>query len=395
MKKINNFIKDTFGAFRVRDKRRKIIKNGDPKKEFSDPIRKLTEEVHPESTEVKVINIEDASITSKTFTFKGINGSVLPPFLAGQYVSFDLTIGNTITTRPFSISSAPFEARLKENPFFQITVRKGRNDGFVSNYFYNDVKVGDKFTCHLPLGQFHYDPLRDSKNVVCIAGGSGITPFYSMAKEVEHGSLNLNLTILYGSVTTSDMPLFDKLSEIKSDKVKVIPVISGEGNYTGEKGYITKDIIQKYSLEDSTYFICGPQVMYEFIKNELNSLNIPERRIRMEVFGSARNVEKLEDYPLSNVKTFKLSVYRGIDKTVIDAKSNESIAVALERAGIKNPTRCRSGACGFCRCKLISGNVYIPKVGDGRRYGDKKYGYIHACSTFPLSDCEIKINIIE
>ena len=31
--------------------------------------------------------------------------------------------------------------------------------------------------------------------------------------------------------------------------------------------------------------------------------------------------------------------------------------------------------------------------GDGRRWADKKYSYYHACSTYPLSDCKIKIII--
>ena len=65
----------------------------------------------------------------------------------------------------------------------------------------------------------------------------------------------------------------------------------------------------------------------------------------------------------------------------------------MERAGIKNNTRCRSGACGYCRCKLLAGDVFVPTVGDGRRYADKMYGYVHACSTYPLSDCKIKIVI--
>lgn len=32
-------------------------------------------------------------------------------------------------------------------------------------------------------------------------------------------------------------------------------------------------------------------------------------------------------------------------------------------------------------------------TGDGRRYADKKFGYVHACSTYPLSDTEIQIII--
>lgn len=88
-----------------------------------------------------------------------------------------------------------------------------------------------------------------------------------------------------------------------------------------------------------------------------------------------------------------LTVHRGLEKTEIAASTAEPLAVAMERAGIPNNTRCRSGACGYCRSKLISGDVFVPDTGDGRRYADKKFGYVHACSTYPLGDTEIKIII--
>ena len=89
---------------------------------------------------------------------------------------------------------------------------------------------------------------------------------------------------------------------------------------------------------------------------------------------------------------FKLTVKRFGNETVIDCLSNESILVALERAGIEAPARCRSGECGFCRSKLVSGEVFIPGNTDGRRIADIKFGYIHPCSTYPMSDITIKID---
>jgi len=72
-------------------------------------------------------------------------------------------------------------------------------------------------------------------------------------------------------------------------------------------------------------------------------------------------------------------------------KSEESVLVALERAGIKAPSKCRSGVCGYCRSRLIQGDVFIPEDTDGRRAQDKKSGYIHPCCSYPLSDMKIEI----
>ncbi len=390
--KVNGFLKDVTGASRVIKARRTLIQNGNPANIYRDPIREVALEVHPEPMQVHCTQVKDASTTAKTFRFEAADGK-LPPFQAGQYVSFELKIGNTVTTRPFSISSAPFEARQKDHPFFEVTVRRGREDGFVSNYFYDSVHKGDAFTVSLPFGQFFYEPLRDGRHILALAGGSGITSFVSMAKEIRHGTLDADLTILAGNVSSSDIILKDELDQLAGGRVKVVHVISGEEDWQGEKGFLTSDLIRKYMREDSSFFVCGPQVMYQFVRGELEKLNIAPKRIRMEVFGAPRDITKADGYPLKEAQTFRLHVMRGIHEDVIEASSAESLAVAMERAGIKNKTRCRSGACGYCRCKLVSGEVFVPSDGDGRRWADKKFGYVHACSAYLLSDCTIKIII--
>jgi ferredoxin len=65
--------------------------------------------------------------------------------------------------------------------------------------------------------------------------------------------------------------------------------------------------------------------------------------------------------------------------------------VACERAGLVVPSRCRSGECGWCHSKLLSGDVFIPEKTDGRRAADLDYGYIHICSSFPASDVAIDV----
>ena len=49
----------------------------------------------------------------------------------------------------------------------------------MSSYLCDKAKVGDRFVMTEPSGEFHYETLRDKKEIVCIAGGSGITPFLS------------------------------------------------------------------------------------------------------------------------------------------------------------------------------------------------------------------------
>ena len=61
---------------------------------------------------------------------------------------------------------------------------------------------------------------------------------------------------------------------------------------------------------------------------------------------------------------------------------------ALEREGLTMPALCRSGECSLCRTRLISGEVFQP-AGALLRSSDRRFGYIHPCVAYPLSDLEL------
>ncbi len=69
----------------------------------------------------------------------------------------------------------------------------------------------------------------------------------------------------------------------------------------------------------------------------------------------------------------------------------ETLLCSMKRAGLKPPSHCRSGKCGFCHSKLIKGDVFIPEHIDGRRLADKKFGRIHPCCSYPISDVSLCI----
>ena len=395
--KVKNFFTDVGGASRVTKARLKAFESASPALADTDPIGNVAREWHPGPIELVVTKITPACKTAKTIRFERTDGKKLPFFYAGQYIVLDFKIGESLISRPYSISSAPYQARA-EKPFVEITVRKSKGDGFICDYVNDELKVGDILTGTRGLGQFYYEPLRDAKHVVALAGGVGITPFASMAKEVVNGTLDIDLTILYGSASSDDIVMKEELDVLEGacDKLHIVHVLSGdEPGWTGEKGFLTAELIKKYSAEDTTYFICGPQVMYNFLRKEVTKLDVPARRVRFEVFGQAKDIAMYEGFPteLRHV-SFTITVVRGISEVQIPAKATESIVVALERAGIRIETGCRSGECGFCRTKVISGDYFVCPEGDGRRAADKEFNYVHACAAYPLSDMKIKIPIL-
>ncbi len=244
--KVKGFLKDVGGASRVTKRRLAAFSSASPVPVKADPIGDVAREWHPGKIELVVTDIRPASKTSKTLRFERPDGKKLPPFYAGQYMVIDFPLGESLISRPYSLPSAPFEARLAEHPFVEITVRRSKGDGFICDHINDNVKVGDVFLCSVGLGQFYYEPLRDAKNVVALAGGVGITPFASMAGEVAAGRLDIDLTILYGSNSSDDITLYDELASFEGEHVHVVHVIAGdEPDWKGERGFINAELIKK------------------------------------------------------------------------------------------------------------------------------------------------------
>ena len=358
---------------------------------------KLAKRLHPAVQHciiAKVVDHGDAkSFTLVPNTAKGTTEMAF--FRASQYVSVSLNIDGRPISKPYTIRSNPKDALGIENTSYTLTI-KTVNPGFASPWILANWKEGDEVDISGPLGDFYYNSIKDAKNVIALAGGSGITPFYSMAAAIVDGVEDFNLTILYGSRTADGILLKDEIEELaakSNGKVKVVHVISNEEKAGFEHGFLTAELIEKYAPEgDYSVFMCGPKAMYSFGEAECKKLGLPKRRYRAEMSGDYMNVVNNEDYPKDQIgKQYKLTVYIHGEKQEITCKADESLIWALEAAGIKAPTHCRSGECGWCHSRLISGKVYVPADADGRRLGDKKFGWIHPCASFPLSDIELEV----
>ena len=395
--KIKGKIRDLLAFSKLTKKRKKKIDKAPAEPIKKDPINSLAQEIHPDYQYLKIDKIKEETKSSKTFTLvpdADSETTVLSNFRAGQYISLNVNVNGYDITRPYTISSSPTDAL---QGFYEITIRKEEN-GFLTNHIWENWKQGTKVISSGPQGFFYYQPPRDTQQLVGIAGGSGITAFRSIAREIAEGKLNINLTILYGCSEEDDIIFYDELKELEKanpKKIKLVVVLSCEEvTLKGcETGFITSDLIEKYvDLDKSTFFICGPQVMYDFIDEEIEKLNIPKERIRKEVYGEIKDASTLPGFPKEKAeKVYKIKVKIGGETKEIPAKATESILVSMERAKLAPPSLCRSGECGFCRSYLISGDIFVNPKTEARREAEKQFNFIHPCSSYPLSDLEIAV----
>jgi predicted ferric reductase len=206
-------------------------------------------------------------------------GKKVNEYKPGQFMIIRLfRNGKVSESHPFTISSSPTRDELsisvKSVGDFTSTIR--------------DTKTSDVAYIDKPYGVFSFLN-HDTKNLVFIAGGIGITPFISMLRYIYDKRLERNVTLIWGNKTSNDLAFRDEMEKMSAEmpSLKVIHVMSGQDDWQGEKGYVDAEKVKKYvnDLENSQFFICGPPVMMGKIVKMLKGLGIPGNRIHFERFA--------------------------------------------------------------------------------------------------------------
>ena len=349
-------------------------------------IKKLVDLYHPEQIEFKVTEIRDETASAKTFRLTPVDGYV-PPFVPGQYISVKLNIGPVHTSRAYSISSS-----CAQRGYYEITVRRAQ-DGFVSEWLHDTLKIGDTVITSGPLGQFYQFPALCGKKLCFIAGGSGITPVMSMLQsDADRLVTDKECVLIYGCAKEDDIIFADRLRKLEGTLpgFRLVPVISEPTeNCSYKTGFITGELIREVlgDVSGYTFFLCGPEAMYSFVKPALKELGVPGRKIRVEPVPSSRTPSEYDGWPkgVSEDDVFTITLSTG---EKIPARAGETVMVAIEKAGLAIQSRCRAGECSWCRSRVLKGEVFMAPSANLRK-GDEMWGYIHPCVSYPVSDLEI------
>ena len=350
----------------------------------TDRANVLARRLHPKVQYLKIAEIVQETHDAKSFilvpdTDKGT--SELAPFKAGSYINIRTELASSVARRTYSLSSSPKEALEGK---YRVTV-KLKEGGFMSAWLHNEAKVGDSLLATEPGGFITHSSIRDCRRVVGLAGGSGITPFMSMAKAIQEGSEDFELILLYGARTEADLVFkadFDAIAAA-CPKVKVVYVLSEETKPGFEQGFLSPELIRKYAGEEPfSIYVVGPGAVCDYLDKELPKLGLERKFIRMERTEDVYDAGKPVDYTLT-VR------YRD-EVLTLPARSDETVLTAFERAGLAVNNKCRVGYCGFCRSRLIKGEYHANRY-EKLRLGDRQFHYFHPCCSYPMSDMEIEV----
>lgn len=169
--------------------------------------------------------------------------------------------------RPYT----PISTNAQEGSF-DLLVKDYGDNGTMSRYLH-EMNVGDTIDFkHISFNVKIQAPF-SQKNIVMLAGGTGITPMVQALHAIlgDSESKRQKVTLLYGNQTRDDILGYNLLHEWQrdySDQLEVIHVLSNEDDdSTYRSGYIDKNLIEEYvptiNSDDTLVLVCGPPPMYE------------------------------------------------------------------------------------------------------------------------------------
>lgn len=378
--------RDIFRFLSHLSERGRRVRRSSGKKPVEGNVTRLAAVIHPASQDLTVQEISSSGAGCRLFNLAAVDDrKPMAPFRAGAYLSVEIVTeqGNKVS-RPYSICNTPDEAG--QNGSYSICVRSA-DSGFVSRRIFEEWKPGDMITVSDPQGFFTYEPLRDGKQLVFLAGGSGVTPYRSLVGDILSRHSDTRITLVQGARTQDELYFFEdfrNLASLHPDHFNYICMLSEEDSGIHRSGFIDATVLDEVmNGTTASIFICGPPAMHKYLDTQLPQLKVKPFRVRREDYGASGSPSEKEAWRI-RVRTN----HKDID---VLADPGETILVALERAGLNPPSSCRNGNCGFCRSRLIKGEAVYDNAHQGLRSADRELGYFHPCIAMPASDMIIEI----
>ena len=186
--------------------------------------------------------------------------------------------------RAYSLSSCALD-----RGSYEITVKR---DGKMGTRIVDWAKVGDKMGVLPPTGKF-LPVLEPEKHLICIAGGSGVTPFRGFVREATRRKLETEITVLYSVRTTNDIIFDTEFRELEQENPNfnfyvTCTRLHPQDPWPGRRGRIDAAWIREHitDLAHTVFYACGPNELVETTqKMVINELGIPKAQMLVEKWG--------------------------------------------------------------------------------------------------------------
>lgn len=260
-------------------------------------------------------------------------------FEPGQYLTLAAGPAEARQWRCYSITSvpgAPLDVLVRRVP-----------GGLVSNWLCDNVRPGDTLPVLPPAG--HFTLRHAGEPVLLFAGGSGIAPIFSLARQaLEQGAPRVS--VFYANRSRDAAMLVGELEALRADRLEVrywhdaedgLPSISRLADFAAAR-------------DNRDVYLCGPEPFMHAVDEALAQAGFDPSRIYREAFDTAPDelVGGADDERVA-----QLTVQFNGNTTTLPVHGKESLLTAMLNAGLGVPYACKAGECASCMCRLVSGEV--------------------------------------
>lgn len=330
------------------------------------------------------------AVVDETHDTKSVAFDV-PPDLAdafayqpGQFLTLRLNIDGRHVPRCYSMSSAP---AVDDAP--RVTVKRvigGRG----SNWVCDHVRAGDTLEVMAPSGVFH--PRSLDGDFLLLAGGSGITPVFSILRSVlAKGSGRV--TLLYANRDEKSVIFKNELKALAEAHPARLTVVHWLDSVQGVPSVAQLAELARHHCSAQA-FICGPGPYMDAAVAALQAVEMPSERIHVERFASLPDEETLAaaNAVAQAAPPLPGAVDEAVVEVLLDGQThtlhcggNETLLEAALKAGLNAPYSCQAGMCASCMCQVVEGSVHL-RHNDVLDKKDLAKAWTLACQAVPTSE---------
>ena len=339
------------------------------------------------SGHLRVARIVQETPDVRTFHLMPAQGGELPfAYLPGQHLTVSLQIEGRTVRRTYTIASTPTRPGCCE-----ITTKREAH-GLVSRHMHDTLKAGALLEIAAPAGRFTFTG-GDATGVALLAGGVGITPLMAILRYLTDQHWGGQIYFVDCNKTERDIIFREELEALRRRFPNVhltLTLTRADGaRWNGATGRIDAALLARV-IPDVTsipFYLCGPTEMLTATRELLRQLGAAESHIHTESFGSTRRGPQPEGALVTNGGEFTVTFARSHKTAQIDGA--RPILALADELGIGVDSECRSGICGRCKTRMVSGSVNM-ETQDALNSVDRQNNTILLCQARALEDVTVE-----
>ena len=297
-------------------------------------------------------------------------------YQSGQFLTLLVCVDGRQHRRCYSMSSSPGTGE-----DLRITVKRDR-DGVVSNWLNDTAAPGNDIHALPPEGRF---VLKDTdRDVIAFAGGSGITPVFSLLRSALISSTR-NTRLFYAN-RDRDSVIFDEALASLNDSHSGRFVL--HHHLDDESGFVTPADVDAFVAgandpDAADYYICGPGPFMDIVQTALRAAGVPADRVHLEHF----EVAEMPVDPSAaggDAVTEEVTIELQKRKITVPYSPGDTLLQTARMAGLPAPSSCEVGSCGTCMARLTQGSARMIN-NDALEDDEVDDGWVLTCQSLPTS----------